>query len=925
MFKRFTLIAVLLFFSLVTFSQNSEVNGSLKDTATHVSLTNTVIALLSAGDSTLRNFTRAKDDGSYTLKNVKNGKYILKIMHPLFGDYIDDIEIKNSKEIINTISLTPKSKLLEAIILKSGSPIRIKGDTTIYTADSFKVSANANVEELLKKMPGFQVDKNGQIKSMGEVVEKVLVDGEEFFGDDPGMAVKNLRADAVKEVQVFNKKSEQSEFTGIDDGKTSKTINLKLKEDKKIGYFGKIDLAGGSQKNIDDRYNTNILLSSFKGKRKLSGFLLSGNTGQDGLSWRDMEKYGNQDDMNITMDEDGGMMMMWRGGSTDEEPYVNTENGFIKNINAGIQYTNKWNDKQTLNFSPKYNEQVYSNLKKTFIQTQIGDSVLNENANQATNINRHNIKLRGSFDWKLDSMNSLKITVGGNFYQTESEETRVAATTGEKGNLKNTSNRYTKSDNDKYSLTGNVIFKHKFKKLRRTISLTADWNMLNLAGTNFLQSVNQNYDPANPFILEVNQKIENDKSTQKVSSKFVYTEPLNKKFSLELGHEISYNKGWNELITYTYSNTSGKYDEQIDSLTNEFDQSILVNKPSVKISYSDKKIKYNFGSGFGLTSFDFIDQTFNKRYERNYTNFFPAATFNYSYKNNHNLRISYNGNTTQPTINQLQPLRNSNDQFNQYIGNPDLKPSFNNSFNLSHNGYDFIKDRWMHQSLNVNVTSNSITNNRVVDVNSGKTTTQPINTNGNISVSIWSGIGFKARKINTRFNINPNVRYSRFADVINNQVSYSKTTTAGMNFSMSKSSDKKYDINLWNDFSFNNNKNSQVVQTNHFYSNIASLDATIYINKVWSINSDYKYYFRQKTLQFSDDLNNQLWNAKFQRTFKKDEFTAYIKVRDILNQNIGIDRSFNGNSFREERNERLKRYFMVGFTWDFKNKVAQPK
>ncbi len=160
-------------------------------------------------------------------------------------------------------------------------------------------------------MPGIQVDKDGKIKAMGETVEKVLVDGEEFFGDDPGMAVKNLRADAVKEVEVFNKKSEQAEFTGIDDGKTQKTINLKLKEDKKKGYFGKIDVAGGLQKIIDHRYNDNLLFSSFKGKRKLSAFLLNGNTGQDGLSWQDEEKYGGRDDISMNMDEDGGEIPAW--------------------------------------------------------------------------------------------------------------------------------------------------------------------------------------------------------------------------------------------------------------------------------------------------------------------------------------------------------------------------------------------------------------------------------------------------------------------------------------------------------------------------------------------------------------------------------------------------------------------------------------
>ncbi len=152
--------------------------------------------------------------------------------HPYYADLLEDIEIKADTELPPYI-LISKAKLLQEVIVKSGSPLKIRGDTTVYTADSFKVSANANVEELLKKLPGIQVDKDGKIKAMGETVEKVLVDGEEFFGDDPGMAVKNLRADAVKEVQVFDKKSDQAEFTGIDDGKTQKTINLKLKDDKK--------------------------------------------------------------------------------------------------------------------------------------------------------------------------------------------------------------------------------------------------------------------------------------------------------------------------------------------------------------------------------------------------------------------------------------------------------------------------------------------------------------------------------------------------------------------------------------------------------------------------------------------------------------------------------------------------------------------
>ena len=266
-----------------SFAQRAQISGQVQDANQEKPIKNAVVALFTPKDSLLYLFTRTDTTGRYILKNVEPGKYIFSASQPYYADRLNDINVSGDTKLPAT-KLISKGELLQEVIVKTGSPMRIKGDTTVYTADSFKVSANANVEELLKKLPGIQVDQDGNIKAMGETVQKVLVDGEEFFGDDPGMAVKNLRADAVKEVQVFDKKSDQSEFTGIDDGKTQKTINLKLKENKKTGYFGKIDVAAGPEKHIDNRYNSNLMFGSFKGKRKFSAFLLNGNTGQDGLT-----------------------------------------------------------------------------------------------------------------------------------------------------------------------------------------------------------------------------------------------------------------------------------------------------------------------------------------------------------------------------------------------------------------------------------------------------------------------------------------------------------------------------------------------------------------------------------------------------------------------------------------------------------------
>jgi Outer membrane protein beta-barrel family/Carboxypeptidase regulatory-like domain len=924
--KLFAVVCFVFVAVTAVLAQKTVVKGAISDTTNKKPVSNAVITLLTPRDSVFFSFTRSGADGSFTLKDITPGKYILMVTQPLFADYIDDIELSGNEYDLKTIPVTPKSKLLQEVIVRSGGAMKIKGDTVSYTADSFKVSANANVEELLKKLPGIQVDKNGQIKAMGEKVEKVLVDGEEFFGDDPGMAVKNLRADAVKEVQVFDKKSDQAEFTGIDDGKTQKTINLKLKEDKKHGYFGKVELSGGLQKKIDDRYNNNVMMNMFKGKRKIAGYLLQGNTGQDGLNWQDQERFGGQDEnMTTYMDEDGGgMYMSWSRGS-DEDPYIDTRNGFFENLNIGGQYTNKWNDKKTLNFSPKFNRMQYSNIKGTTSQLQFGDSLYNNNATENTFAYKQNFKNNFTYDIKIDSSNSLKITARANFYNNRSTVDKVSDNQSKTGTLNNSSIQSTESNSDRFAFGTNVLFRHKFKKARRTLSLSTDFNLQNAEALSFLRAQNVINLGGGIFSNEnIDQQKDNESQSRKISSRVVYTEPLSKKFSLELNYEFAFTKGENSNNTLSQSVPgSGKYDFLVDSLTNNFDQEVTTNRVGAKISFKDKKIKYSFGTAAGYTNFDLRDISFNKDYNRSFVNLFPEARFNYTYKANHSLGFNYNGRTTQPSINQLQQLRNNNNPLSEYIGNPLLKQSFQHSFSLNHNTYDFLKDIWTYKSVNMNVTSNAITNSINIDPTSGKTITQPINTDGNYSVSSWMGAGKKLKKLNMNMNVNLSVNYNRFIDFVNNQKNNTNNFGSSIGLRFSKSKEKKYDVSIWDDWGYNVNKSSvSARQTVKYSTNSLGMDGSVYLKKVWRITTDIEYNYRQQTQDFDRNVNNTLWNARLERTFKKDEFTMYFSLRDILRQNIGIDRNLNGNGFTEVRNERLQQYWMVGFKWDFKNKTA---
>lgn len=918
-------ITIFFLLSFSAFSQKGNLSGVLTDGNEKTPVYNSVVALLTPIDSILYRFTRTDLKGNFNLKNIKAGNYILMTSHSQYADYVDAITVNETEKNMGTIVLLSKINALREVIIKTGS-IRIKGDTTSYKASDFKVDANANVEELLKKLPGIQVDKNGVIKAMGETVQKVLVDGEEFFGDDPGMAVKNLRADAVKEVQVFNKKSDQAEFTGIDDGDTKKTINLKLKEDKKKGYFGKIDVANEPLTTTDSRYNTNSMFSSFKGKRKLSAFLLNGNTGQDGLDWQDSEKFGGRDDISMNMDDDGNVSYEWTGGNNDEEPNVDTQNGFIKNTNAGLQYSNKWNNKQTLNLTPKYNNQIYTNNNNRFTQTQVGETQLNENKSTVSNVNRSNFKLNASYDVKLDSLNSIKFTTKTNFYNTESDEFTNGTTTGIDGLLKNKQQKTFTTKSDKESLFASILYKHKFAKPRRTFSVNSSWNSLTTNSNNFLKSFNESYD-GGVFASRdnVDQNKVGEKTNQNLGINVTYTEPLGKKFAVQFAYQLTHNIGESDYLTYDYSDVTGNYDVVVSSLSNQFKQTITTNKPNIKLSYNAKKINYSFGSGFGFTSFDLQDQTLNKEYKRSYTNFFPTANLTYKYKSNSNLRIYYQGATRQPTIDQLQPLRNNQDFFNQTLGNPNLKQSFTNSISVSSNSYNILSESNFYQSISFRTTANLIAYNRDIDPESAKTINTPINTNGNFSGNFYFGYGFKIKKIGLNVNLNPSVNYNKSVISINNKINDSKTLNSGFSVYLYKSKEKKYDFNLSNNFSNNKNSTSQNNQIKSFNTNNLRLDLGVYFQEKWKLSTDYNLYSRQKTVDFQTNLTNQLWNARLQRTFKNDEFTAYIMVRDILNQNVGIRRYVYDNVIGEEQNDRLKRYAMIGFTWNFKNKGETAK
>ncbi len=911
MSKLTTSLLFILFFSVKAQAQTITVSGIVEDTVNKKGVQNAVVALLSAKDSVLYKFTRTDTDGKYNLSNLKAGDYIVMTTHPYFADVIFKSAITGAEKFIPNIALTSKSKLLEEVIIKTGSPIKIKGDTTVYTADSFKVRAGANVEELLKKLPGIQVDKDGKITAMGEQVKKVLVDGEEFFGDDPGIATKNLRADIVKEVEVFDKKSDQAAFTGIDDGVKDKTINLKLKDNAKKGYFGKVE-AGTDFKNY---YNNSVMANAFKGKRKLAAYGIMSNTGQTNLDWQDQNNYGGGMGDNMVV-QDNGDVYFNNGGDGDN--YSGGRSGIPKNWNGGFHYSNKFNNnKQILNTGYKISKVNSPSGERNFSTNFTGDSSYNSNSTSdgfSTKI-KHSLNL--SFETNIDSANSLKLTVRGNINNTKATSNYGQTSISDKSLLINNITRKTKTETDNSAINTNLLWKHKFKKLARTLTLNVGYNISDTKADSYLNSKNYYYKSGLPSSNDTtDQEKVKDNTTNAFTTNITYTEPLAKDLFLSFNYAFAFTTNINERFSYN-KDANNEYTIRVDSLSNSYLFRQVNHKPGISFRMVKKKYNYSVGVAVSNTSFKQDNRTTNLQRKYSFTNFFPSASFYKKLSGNGGIRFNYNGSSKAPSLDQLQPIVDNTDQLNQYIGNPDLKQSFTHSINANYNFYNVLQEKGMWSGIYGGITQNAFVNERTID-SVGKSIYKTINANGNYYINLYGNYNFKLKKINIRINFGPNANLSRNISFLNSQRVVNTNSGYGLRAGISKEKEKKYDISFSGEISRTNTKSSinTGALANYWQGNF-NADIEITLPFKFIIQTELNYKAKQKDPRFPAKNTFTLWNVSLIRNFFKDKLEAEISVNDILNENRGYDRNFSENRYSETFYNTLKRFWMLTLTWNF--------
>lgn len=940
MIKNILLICLGSFMELCSLAQNGGVKGVVTDTAAQKNLHYAIVALLDKKDSSLVNSTRSEANGSFLLEDIKPGNYTLLITFPRMADYLGEVTIAGGSGTdgsgtdgskaetgkaemgkaemgkaaggmtdVGKIIMTSRYKLLEAFTVRQQvAAIRMKGDTLEYKADSFVVRPNANVEELLRRLPGIQVDRNGNITAQGEKVTKVFVDGDEFFSDDPTLATRYLEAHSVDKIQVYDRKSEQAEFTGIDDGKHAKTINIQLKEDKKKGYFGK--LSAGS--NGNDFYNHEAMVNDFTGKQKISVFGIASSTGETGLSGQDRQQYLPPD---YEMIDDGSGRMMYSSSNEDYESDRYYGSGLPDSRYAGGQYVNKWGEnKEKLSANYRFNQLNTRNTSSSN-SLEVRDTLhlLNAGYSNTTTHNREH-KATANYEMKLDSFSSVKVTVDGKYQEGVSGQSGYSESKRTDGVYLNQSQQYENDGGSNQRFNSNLLWRRRFREKGRTLSVDIQQhyshynnNKQTTANTVLFDSVT--HLPAADTVIQEQNIIDH---SQILAAKIGYTHPFSQKLSMQADYS------WISTNSERDRNTFDKYHAPIDSLSNDYSFKVSSHMGNMVFRLVKKKINVSAGGGLVFTNFQQTDLASKAVYSRPYVNFFPQAGITLTPKMNQNLSFQYNGKTEQPTIEQLQPLRDNSNPLFVYVGNPALAPAFQHSFSLNFSDYKIVTSRSLYGSINWQFTEHAISSSSTIDAYN-KTTFQYVNTDGSTSLNGYLGYNRDLRKIHLQAGGNLNANYNNSYTLLNGKKYLSENTGVNGGLNIGYTKDSLLSVTLQSNVQYSYSHSAiGSAGTGIMWSYSENISATLFLPWKMELGSDCNFNFQPRNAAFHTGQTIIKWNGGLtKRVFKNERGAIKLSVVNILNQNTGYYRYAGGNVISENRNTYIPRYGLLSFTWNF--------
>ncbi|MDF2437069.1 MAG: hypothetical protein K0Q95_1445 [Bacteroidota bacterium] len=920
----------LLFSSLSAFAQNT-LSGSLTDKSDNSPLIGASAVLLFPSDSSIYKGASADVNGRYNIENVKAGKYILKITYIGYNDHFRDLQMPATSLNLENIAMQSSSRLLKDVLIEEKATTAVqKGDTTQYNANSYKTNPDANAEDLITKMSGITTT-NGKIQAHGEDVKKVLVDGKPFFGDDPNAVLKNLPAEVIDKIQVFDQQSDQSKFTGVNDGNTSKAINIITKPGMKNGTFGKAYAGYG----YDNVYKAGLNLNFFKGDRRLSIVSQSNNINEQNFSSEDLAGV-------MSSGQGGGGRGMqgggpggpgggnWGGGNNSSNFLVNAKNGISTTHAFGINYSDKWAKKLELSASyflnSSDNKAVQFTNRQYLLASDSGQVYKENNVNSSINTNhRFNMRL----EWKLDTNNSVTITPKLSLQQ-NSGKSELSGTNSIQDDTLNNTNSLFNSETNAFNFSNDILLQHKFSKQGRTISLNLSTALNTTDANSDLHSMNNYYNDSSFISNLFDQESTLIKKGSTLGANLTYTEPAGKKGIVQISYSNSFNQTDNDKKTYNYSAVNDDYNDLDSSLSNVFKSNYTTHKAGLGYRVNAAKLMMMVGVNYQYAVLS-ADQSFPSTYklERQFNNILPNGMLRYNFSAKKTLRIFYRSSTTQPAIDQLQNVLNNTNPTQLSIGNPDLKQNYDNSVFVRYGSSNTEKGTSFFAMISGTYTMDYIANSTYTATKDtvrngilllrGTQITKPVNVDGYTSMRSFITYGFPFSQIKSNLNINANAAFIKTPGFVNDKINYSNSQTYGGGISVSSNFSTKIDFSLSTNLTYNivENTISKKLNSQYYNQNSKAKINLIFLKSiVLTSELTHQYY---KGLSEGYNQNYLLWNAGLGYKFLKDQKAEIrLTVNDILEQNTSITRNTTETYIEDVQTNLLQRYFMLTFSYNIR-------
>ncbi len=910
--KIFTLVT-LLFLSTAAMAQTvGTVKGKLLDSTNKQSLKDASVTVLDARDSTLEVFGLAKGDGSFSITNITFGKMIIQVKFQGYDTYTTIVTFSKEKPTLDlgNIYMKTSANMLEGVTVQA-SPIQMKKDTVEFNASAFKTKPNAVAEDLLKKIPGMEVAKDGTIKSQGETVTRVLVNNKRFFGDDPKMATKNLPPDVIDKIQVFDDLSDQSKFTGFDDGNRVKTINITTKKDMRKGAFGKVVAGLGTKINDELRDDESFNLSVVNGDRQLTFLGQANNINKQNFT---------QQNLGGGRGGNGG-----GGGGNFGGGGAGGTTGITDVLAGGVNYRDAWGKKVDAYGSYFYNQPKVFVDQTSNTQNIINtDSSTNTNAQSTSTSRNENHRFTFNIEDRIDSNNSFIFRPNIALQNSSPFSTSTSTTTGGPKNVPiNSLYNKTSSYNSGYNVNGsNLSLRHRFAKKGRTVSLDIAFSASENDGDGNNYSINSFSKPVVKTDT-INQHYIDSSRSVSVSPTFSYTEPIGKNQMLELRYTYSYNNSTTINNTYRYDNVAQKFSQFDSVFSNSYKYTQTFSTANLSWRIQKTKFNMNIGTGVQFTDVNSNNTTKNIIVARNYVNFTPTMNFTYNFTRTRNLRIFYNGRTGQPSTSQLQPIQTTTDSVNFQVGNPFLKPQFTNSLRVLYTSFDPFTQNIIFATINATMVSNDIQNSIIQNPNGGRTTTY-VNLGGTYNISGYFNYGFPIKTPKSNLNLQTNVNYSQSQSLLNYVSDYTRSTVLAETIKWTTNLKKNFDMNLSTTYSYNPVRNTLSPNQNTNYTTLSgAADFTVYSNDGWIIASDFDItHYGNRPAGYNTSVF--LITPSVAKQFLKNKAGELrLSCFDVLKQNVAINSSASGNQLVTTRSNNLTRYFMLTFTYNLRSFAGQ--